>query len=146
VAYDGAGLETLLSEARKFGISVVSANQFLEQYPPQMRAAIMAVGTHVFFQLSSIDADKIASALDGGKRLAEVLKNLPKRHMVVKSGSHRHQEVLVPNVAEPDADYSDLYNRCRARWARKRIDVEAEIRQRHQQGRRSTGEVLNDWE
>src|SRR5579872_4807053 len=115
VAYD-AGLDTLLSEARKFGISVVSANQFLEQYPPAMRAAIMAVGTHVFFQLSSIDADKIASALDGGKRLAEVLKNLHKRHMVVKSGSHRQQEVLVPNIPEPDADYADLYNRCRARW------------------------------
>jgi hypothetical protein len=30
VAFD-AGLDTLLSEARKFGISVVSANQFLEQ-------------------------------------------------------------------------------------------------------------------
>jgi len=62
-----AGLDTLLSEARKFRISVVTANQFLEQYPAQMRAAIMAVGTHVFFQLSSTDADKIASALDGGK-------------------------------------------------------------------------------
>jgi hypothetical protein len=111
-----------------------------------MRAAIMAVGTHVFFQLSSIDADKIASALDGGKRLAEVLKNLPKRHMVVKSGSHRHQEVLVPNVAEPDADYSDLYNRCRARWARKRTEIEAEIRQRHQTANRRSEEVLNDWE
>ena len=76
VAYD-AGLDTLLSEARKFGISVVTANQFLEQYPPQMRAAIMAVGTHIFFQLSSTDAEKMASALDGGKRLAEILKNLP---------------------------------------------------------------------
>src|SRR5262249_50050692 len=32
LAYD-SGLDTLLSEARKFGISVVSANQFLEQYP-----------------------------------------------------------------------------------------------------------------
>src|SRR5260370_30595335 len=105
VAYD-AGLDTLLSEARKFGISVVSANQFLEQYPAQMRAAIMAVGTHVFFQLSSIDADKMASALDGGKRLAELLKNLPKRHLVVKSGSHRHQEALVPNVVESDIDYA----------------------------------------
>jgi len=145
VAYD-AGLDTLLSEARKFGISVVSANQFLEQYPAQMRAAIMAVGTHVFFQLSSTDADKIASALDGGKRLAEILKNLPKRHMVVKSGSRRHQEVLVPNVAEPATDYTDLYNRCRARWARRRTDIEAEIRARHQQARQRAGEVLNDWE
>jgi hypothetical protein len=145
VAYDGAGLETLLSEARKFGISVVSANQFLEQYPSQMRAAIMAVGTHIFFQLSSIDGDKIASALDGGKRLAQLLKNLPKRHMVVKSGSLRPMEVLVPNVAEPSADYADLYNRCRARWARRRIDIEAEIRQRHQQASRRAEEVLDDW-
>jgi len=145
VAYD-AGLDTLLSEARKFGISVVSANQFLEQYPPQMRAAIMAVGTHVFFQLSAIDADKIASALDGGKRLGELLKNLPKRHMVVKSGSHRPQEVEVPNVADSEADFTDLYNRCRARWARRRADIEAEIRARHQQANRRTEEVLDAWE
>jgi hypothetical protein len=145
VAYD-AGLDTLLSEARKFGISVVSANQFLDQYPPQMRSAVLAVGTHIFFQLSSTDADKMASALDGGKHLAQTLKNLPKRYMVVKSGSHRHQEVLVPNVAQPEADATDLYNRCRARWARRRTAIEAEIRQRHQQASRRSEEVLNDWE
>jgi TraM recognition site of TraD and TraG len=145
VAYD-SGLDTLLSEARKFGISVVSANQFLEQYPQQMRAAILAVGTHIFFQLSSTDAEKIASALDGGKRLSEVLKNLPKRHMVVKSGSQRHQQVLVPTVSLPEGPSADLYNRCRARWARRRTDVEAEIRQRGQQARRNAGEVLDEWD
>src|SRR5450755_943359 len=145
VAYD-SGLDTLLSEARKFSVSVVSANQFLEQYPPQMRAAILAIGTHVFFQLSSADAEKIASALDGGKRLAEVLKNLPKRHLVIKSGSHRHQEVLVPNVTQPDADSTDLYNRCRARWTRRRVDIEAEISERNRQASRGAEEVLNDWE
>lgn len=145
VAYD-SGLDTLLSEARKFGISVVSANQFLEQYPPQMRAAILAVGTHVFFQLSSADADKIAAALDGGKRLAETLKNLPKRHMVIKSGSQRYGEALVPKVEESEADYADLYNRCRARWAKRRAEIEAEISQRQQRAGRSSGEVLNDWE
>src|SRR6267154_3272829 len=52
VAFD-SGIDTLLSEARKFGIGVVSANQFLDQYPAQMRAAIMAIGTHILFQLSS---------------------------------------------------------------------------------------------
>ena len=145
VAYD-AGLDTLLSEARKFGISVVTANQFLEQYPPQMRAAIMAVGTHVFFQLSSGDADKMASALDGGKHLAEILKNLSKRHMVVKSGSLRPMEALVPIVAQPEDDYADLYNRCRAKWARRRTAIETEIRQRHQQASRRSEEVLDGWE
>ena len=76
VAY-GSGLETVFCEARKFAVSVVSANQFLDQYPPDMRAAILAVGTHVFFQLASADAQQIANALDGGKPLAERLKNLP---------------------------------------------------------------------
>ncbi|MGL1627214.1 hypothetical protein ACSTIF_00040, partial [Vibrio parahaemolyticus] len=56
IAFD-SGLDTLLSEARKFSIGVVSANQFLDQYPPQMRAAIMAIGTHILFQLSSSDAE-----------------------------------------------------------------------------------------
>lgn len=145
VAYD-SGLDTLLSEARKFGISVVSANQFLDQYPQAMRSAVMAVGTHVFFQLSSIDADKVAGALDGGKRLAETLKNLPKRRMVVKSGSLRPQETLVPTVTEPEADYADLYNRCRRRWAKPRVQIEAEIRQRYRQASREIKEALDDWE
>jgi Type IV secretion-system coupling protein DNA-binding domain len=145
VAYD-AGLDTLLSEARKFGISVVSANQFLEQYPSQMRAAIMAVGTHIFFQLSSTDADRIASSLDGGKRLAEILKNLPKRRFVVKSGSERPREALVPMVADSEADYTSLYNRCRARWARRRVDIESEITQRQRRFQQRNDEVLNAWE
>ena len=68
VAYD-AGIETVLSEARKFGVSVVSANQFLGQYPEGMRTAILSVGTHIFFQLSPVDAATIAQALDGGKSL-----------------------------------------------------------------------------
>jgi hypothetical protein len=142
----GGGLETILSEARKFGISVVSANQFLEQHPPEMRAAIMAVGTHIFFRLSSADAHLIATALDGGKPLAELLKNLPRRHMVVKTGSERWQEAVVPKLDEPKVDPSDLYSRCRARWARKRTEIEDEIRQRQSIVNRNANEELNGWE
>lgn len=145
VAY-GSGLETVLSEARKFGISVTSANQFLDQYPPEMRAAILAVGTHIFFQLSSADAQQITGALDGGKPLAELLRNLPRRHMVVKTGHERWQEAAVPTLNEPRVDSSDLYNRCRARWARKRSEIEDEIARRQAAASRSTTEVLNDWE
>jgi hypothetical protein len=66
--------------------------------------------------------------------------------MVVKSGSSRPQEVLVPSVADSETDYTDLYNRCRARWARRRTDIEAEIRDRHRQANRRTEEVLDAWE
>ncbi len=141
-----SGLDTVLSEARKFGVGVISANQFLDQYPPEMRAAILAVGTHVFFQLSSADAQQIASALDGGKPLAELLKNLPRRHMVVKSGHERWREVIVPTVDEPKVDWTDLCDRCRKRWARKRAEIEAEIAQRQAFVMRSDKEALDGWE
>jgi hypothetical protein len=145
VAYEGSGLEILLSEARKFSISITSANQYLDQYPPSMRSAIMAVGTHICFQLSSGDADKMAQALGGTTRLSELLKNLEKRHMVIKSGHRPWQQVVVPDVREPRVDFRDLLRRCRARWCRSRIDIELDIQNRQPQnvGNR---EVLHDWE
>jgi hypothetical protein len=63
-----SSLEVMFSELRKFGIGIVAANQYLDQYPPQLRSAVLAIGTHICFQLSSGDADKMASALDGGKK------------------------------------------------------------------------------
>jgi hypothetical protein len=145
VAY-GSGLDTVLSEARKFSVSVTSANQFLDQYPPEMRSAILAVGTHIFFQLSSADAQLVSMALDGGRPLAELLKNLPQRHLVVKSGSERWKEVLVPAVHDPQASYQNLYERCRRRWGRKRDEVEQEIAARQAIVGRSREEALHDWE
>lgn len=130
LAHVDHSLETLLSEARKYGIGVVTANQYLEQYSPAMRAAILSIGTHILFQLSSADAERMASAFDGGKHLAEILKNLPQRHMVMKSGHRRWVRAVVPEVAPSRANFSDLLRRCRARWTRRRTDVEAEIRRR----------------
>jgi len=142
----GSGLDTVLSEARKFGIGIVSANQFLDQYTTEMRSAILAVGTHIFFQLSSLDAQQIAMALDGGKALNELLKNLPRRHMVIKTGYERRMEGVVPTLNERKTDFSGLYRRSRTRWARKRSDVEREIASRQTVVNQSTGDTLHDWE
>jgi type IV secretion system coupling TraD/TrwB family protein len=142
----GSGLDTILSEARKFGVGIVSANQFLDQYPTEMQSAILAVGTHIFFQLSSPDAQQIAMALDGGKNLTELLKNLPRRHMVIKTGYERRTEGVVPPLNDRKTDFSDLYRRSRTRWARKRSDVEREIASRQTVVNQSTGDTLHDWE
>jgi hypothetical protein len=145
LAYD-TGIETVLSEARKFGVSVVSANQFLGQYPDEMRTAILSVGTHIFFQLSPVDAVTIAQALDGGKSLAERLKNLPQRHFVIKSGADHWREGCTSTVDDPKANVSDLLNRTRAYRARPRAVVEAEIAMRHAALTRTTDEALHEWE
>jgi energy-coupling factor transporter ATP-binding protein EcfA2 len=141
-----SGLETLLSEARKFGASLVSANQFLDQYPPAMRSALAAVGSHIYFQLSSSDAEKVAGTLDGGRTLAQELKNLPQRHLVLKSGHQRVERAIVPTIAQPEGDARDLLVRSLQRWARPRTEIEAAIRRRHESMRITTGEALHDWE
>jgi hypothetical protein len=139
-------IETVLSEARKFGVSVVAANQFLDQYPADMRAAVLSVGTHIFFQLSSADAGTIAQMLDGGKSLAEKLKNLPQRRFIVKSGAEHWREGLVPTVNDPRANCSDLLNRSRGLHSLPRPQVEREIAARHAALSKTTDEVLDGWE
>ncbi|MGI9102205.1 MAG: type IV secretory system conjugative DNA transfer family protein [Terriglobales bacterium] len=141
----GSGIETVLSEARKFAVAIVSANQFLDQFRPDMRAAILSVGTHAFFQLSPSDAVQVAQALDGGKSLAERLKNLPQRHAMVKSGADRTVEIRVPHVAEPRADYTDLLNRTRGLWGTSRVVIEREIADRQKLSRK-VNEVLDEHE
>jgi hypothetical protein len=142
----GGGIEAILSEARKFATPITSANQFLSQFPPDMRAAILAVGTLICFQLSGPDAQQLATAFDGGKALAERLKNLPRRHFVAKTVHERIREGIVPRIDEPTTRPTDLYLRSRARWARNRAEVEREIRSRHAGMSNRNREVLDDWD
>jgi hypothetical protein len=141
-----SGIDTLLAEARKFGVSVVSANQFLEQFPREMRSAIQAVGTHVYFQLSSDDALHTSATLDGGKPVAELIKNLPKRNCVAKSGHYRWQQVEVPQFDLPSSPFANLLQRSRVRSARLRSEVEQDIRSRLPRTMAAQKEALSDWE
>jgi len=141
-----SGIDTLMAEARKFGVSVVSANQFLEQFPKDMRSAIQATGSHVYFQLSPEDAQQAAAMLDGGKPLAELLKNLPKRHCIAKSGHYPWQQVEVPQFELPTTAFADLLTRSRARFARLRSEIEQDIRSRLPKPAMAEGEALNDWD
>jgi len=143
---NASDVETILSEARKFGVSVVSANQFLDQYPAPMRAAILSIGTHCFFQLSSADATTVAQMLDGGKSLAERLKNLPQRHFIMKSGADHWAEACVPSVEDAKASYTDLLSRSRALRTRPRAEIEREIGERHAAFTRAPKERLHGWD
>jgi hypothetical protein len=142
----GADLETMLAETRKFGVSICSANQYLEQLPQEVRAAILAIGTLVCFQLSPPDAQFVAAALDGSRSFSERLKNLPPRHLIVKSGSDPLVEAAVPELKQPRGNWQDLYERSRRRWGVPRRAIEEQITERQAKGGRSTREVLNEWE
>lgn len=141
----GADLETMLAENRKAGVSICSANQYLEQLPQEVRAAILAIGTLACFQLSAPDAQFVATALDGGRPLAERLKNLPPRHVVLKSGNDLLVEAAVPEIREPDQSWYGLYERSRGRWARPRAEIEAEIAARRAKVGGATRKDIDAW-
>jgi energy-coupling factor transporter ATP-binding protein EcfA2 len=143
VAFD-ADIETMLAEARKFGAAVHTANQYLEQYPPGLRAALMAAGTHVLFQLSGPDADRMGTALGGGKALQRLLAELPPREFVVKSGHLPWQHAKVPPLPAFAGGSADLVQRSKRRWARPRAEVDAEIAARTAAHARR--ESLDGWE
>jgi energy-coupling factor transporter ATP-binding protein EcfA2 len=144
VAYD-AGLDTLFAETRKLGVSVVSANQHLDQYPPQMRSTILAVGTHVFFRLSHPDARSLTSGTEGGRRRQELLTQLPYRQMLVAMSGKPLRQAEVPWLTVPDNHTVALRRRINQRWTRARSQVEMDIVIRQQLALKE-GTTLDDWE
>ena len=136
------GIESLFAEARKLGVSVVSANQYLEQYEGSMRAAVLSVGTQILFQLSASDAERMGTALGGGRHLKQLLRNLPQRELVLKSGSSRYERVQVPELISPPLRTDFLLRRSNRHYARPREVIEAEIAGRQGKDKRS----LDAWD
>jgi len=134
-----------LSEARKFGISVVTANQFLEQYRRRCAPPSWPSYPRLLPALQH-GCRQDGPALDGGKHLAETLKNLPKRHMVVKSVPPSARKPFVPTVPQPEGRLLRVIQPLPARWARRRTEIEAEIRQPPPAGKPRSEEVLDGWE
>jgi hypothetical protein len=138
----GNTFDHLLAEARKFGVSIVTANQHFGQYPAQMRATLLSAGTTLFFRSSPEDAPHIARALDGGGAAERLLKELPNRHFLVRSGGERIVEVAVENVANNTAPTDGLIDRSNAHWAKPRTVIEAEIASRLGASRKGS---LEEW-
>ncbi len=139
------GMDTLMAESRKLGLSVVTANQYLDQYPLPMQAAVLALGTLVFFQVSSFDAERIADAFGGHPSVAHQLRNLPPRQMIVKKSGVPLQRIGVPELPVLTRDAGDLLRRSQRLWGSRREHIEEEIALRLKAGRRGKG-VLDGWE
>jgi hypothetical protein len=73
-------LAAMLAELRKYGLSIVAANQFLEQVSPEVRSALLGnIGTLIVFRVGATDALKLAKEL-GPNIDADDLTYLPNRN------------------------------------------------------------------
>jgi hypothetical protein len=139
------GVDSLLAESRKLGVSVCSANQYLDQYPHEMQAAVLSVGSLLFFQLAGFDALRISAALGGGQVLARRLRNLPPRQLLAQLDRSPPSHIAVPDLAAPGTDFTDLIRRSQLRWARPRAEIDARIAARFALDNISN-ETLDGWD
>ena len=119
--------ETLFSEARKFGVGIVTANQFQAQLPQTLRSAIQAIGTRVFFQCSPEDSAQVAQEIDGGRAVAERLRNLPQRYAIVRSSSFRPCEIVTRTITNSTTSTTIILETSNRIYARRKSEIDADI-------------------
>jgi len=74
----------ILSEARKFGLSLFLTHQYLEQLPEQLRSAILGnVGTLIAFSMGTADASEFAKVFYPTFTATDIVQ-LPRHSMYVK--------------------------------------------------------------
>jgi hypothetical protein len=132
--------ETILSEARKYRLNLILANQFMTQLTDKIREAIIGnVGTIISGRIGTTDAElmqkKFAPTFD-----AEDLTKLPNFETVASVMIHNvpsspFSMSLVPPLGTPNAHLAEALKRLSAaKYGRPRRTVEAAIFQRLRAG------------
>lgn len=128
--YITSSFEKILSEAGKYRLNLVLANQFLEQIPPRLRSAILDnVGTLVSFKVGVDVARHIEKEM--GRFTAENLMSLKRGQTIVRMGSAAeafNMTTFLP-PEKPRTDFvSEIVALSRAKHATQRRIVEEEMK------------------
>ena len=121
-----------LSEARKFGLSLTLANQYLGQMKPETREAVLGnVATVIAFRCGADDAEVLERAFNHEYR-AHQFTDLDRFEVYIKTIQNGEPQTLRASTIAPET-YShrrrgNLLNVSRMKYGRPRDAVELEIR------------------
>lgn len=123
-------LTTLLTEGRKFGIAVLTANQFWEQLPRELRACLLSAAAHICFRVSHADAQALASELSPTHRtrLLTDLTTLPQGQAVARIGTAPVVKFQVPSLPSIQPANDDTLTRVVTPVTRLRLEIERDLR------------------
>lgn len=123
---------SILSEARKYGLSLTLAHQFLSQVPGPLQDAVFGnVGNLIAFQVGSIDADRIAKELCAEVQPASIV-GLNKYEAFVRSAGRADSQPTYllkthPPMSARGQSPKILIQRTRERFTTPRSTVEVKI-------------------
>ena len=135
-------LSTMLSEARKYKVGLVVANQYLDQLDKKLLAAVLGnVGTYITLRLHYEDAARMAKEFHHSWDAAKLV-SLKKSEMYYKVKDSAYEEpreaktIAMPEQpqaaskrAAAEARKRRLIKFCRQTYGRPRQEVEKEIKQ-----------------
>lgn len=125
-----SSFEKILSEAGKVELSLVMANQFLEQLPNQLQTAILSnVGTLISFRVSSDSARHLEPEFGRYYPAAQIL-DLQRGEAIVRLGqaSDSFRINTLPPPQKPKVTHTQaIVERTRSTYCRTRTEVEAQL-------------------
>jgi hypothetical protein len=124
-------LSALVTEGRKFGIAVITANQFWEQLPRELRGCLLSAASHICFRVSSADAHVLASelSLERRVRLTLDLTNLDRGEAIARLGNNPVVRFRVPKASSSSQVTANDLDRLLIPVTRLRADIEQRIRE-----------------
>jgi hypothetical protein len=124
----------ILSEARKYGLNLTVANQYVSQMTESVRDAVFGnVGTTICFRVSADDAPILAKQFEPVFESQDLL-NLNNRHfvasMIIKGEKTPAFSATTLSIPKPPNDLTpQIIRNSRLAYARTRDEVEREIRE-----------------
>ncbi len=124
---------TILSEARKYHLSLILAHQYIAQMPDIVRDAVFGnVGTLVSFRIGAFDAEYLEKEFEPVFTMNDLV-NLDKYHIYLKlmidgmASQPFSAETLVPLEPEIDSNMEKIIKVSRERYANKKEVIEEKI-------------------
>ena len=128
----------ILSEARKYKLSLTIAHQYIEQMSEEVRAAVFGnVGTMISFRVGAFDAEVFEKEF-APQFTAEDMVNLGFAQIYLKLmidgvSSAPFSAITLPPIAEPEINFKqDIVESSRGQFGRPRTTVEEDIRKWHE--------------
>lgn len=127
----------ILSEARKYKLNLTIAHQYVDQMSEKVKEAVFGnVGTMVVFRVGSADAEIFEKEFAPFFLLEDVVslgqRQIYLRLMIDGVGSQPFSATTLPPIPPPEISYKqNVIDFSRMTFARKKEDVEKEIREWH---------------
>ena len=138
----------ILSEARKYGLNLTVANQYVAQMTDTVRDAVFGnVGTTISFRVSPEDAPILAKQFEPTFSDSDLIQ-LNNRHFVIsmiiggeKVPAFSATTLSIPST--PADNFDAIVAHSREYYARPRLEVEAEIRETIEQSEKYKKELAD---